>query len=128
VPVILIVYEDWTREMLEAVGAFMKAGIILVSGRRATGEYDLYLGTRECPGVASKEDGETHVLRAPAWDAHLKGVEAQAYARFTAMRNQQGGFRLLVQTPGWELSRFVCEPDDHVVQPDVTRRPCPEQN
>ncbi|MCK4516679.1 MAG: hypothetical protein KAU31_15570, partial [Spirochaetaceae bacterium] len=73
------------------------------------GTRDLHVGTRERIGIQAKQDGHTSVLRAPAWDAHLEGVDEQVVRQFETDRRRIGGFLLLVQTPEWE---FLTAADD----------------
>ena len=42
------------------------------------------------------------MLRAPAWDADLEGIDEQVVRRFEAARRRLGGYLLLMQT-------FECE-------------------
>jgi hypothetical protein len=96
-PILQIRYRDWTREKLEVVRESFKVGFIVANGKRKDGKYDLFIGTREQVALQSEEDGHKSALRAPAWDAHLPGVDAPVVRRFEANRRRYGGFLLLVQ-------------------------------
>ncbi len=65
-PIIQIHYRDWSRGKLDVIRQSFRGGVILVSGRRASGACDLYLATRERIGLQAKHDGHTSMLRAPA--------------------------------------------------------------
>ena len=110
-PILQIHYRDWTREKLEVIRQSFTDGLILVNGKRQDGEYDLFIGTREQVALQSEENGHMSVLRGPAWDAHLPGVDASGVYEFEANRQRYGGFLLLVQTPDCEFLTAVDNED-----------------
>ena len=124
-PYIHIHYRNWTRGMLEVVRESFTDGLILVNGKRKRGKCDLVLRTHERIALQAKENGHTSVLRAPAWDAHLAGVDEAAVDRFEASRAPYGSFVVLVQTPEWEFLTTVCDPRGTTVPGRIQRRIIP---
>ena len=101
IPHINIFYHDWTRQQLLLVRASFKGGLSLVKGGVNTGTGELYLSTKDRIALQSKDSGETAILRAPAWDARLSGVEEHVLRMFEDERTQHGGFTLQIQTLEW---------------------------
>ncbi len=110
-PFIHIHYRDWSREQLEIVRESFRGGLVLTLSCRAEGTRDLHVSTRECVAVQAREGDHTSVLRAPAWDAHLEGIDEQVVSRFEADRRRCGVFLLLMQTPEWESLSVVDDAD-----------------
>jgi hypothetical protein len=113
VPLIHVHYPLWSREELELVRQSFYGGLILVSGRRSGQLLDVYIATKERIVLQAQKDGQTDVLRGPAWDARLASVTETVFALFNVQRKQYGGFLLLVQTPQWEFLAAVDERTDH---------------
>ena len=124
-PHIHIFYRDWSREKLEVVRESFGEGLILVSGQRPRGGYDLYIGTRETIALQAEDGGHTSVLRAPAWDAHLAEVNDAASQLFEANRKRSGGFLLLLQTPQWEFLTAVDDDQGGTTIGPVEKRSAP---
>ena len=124
-PYIHIHYRNWTRQMLEVVRASFTNGLILESGKRKQGQYDLFLGTCDRIALQATENGPTSVLRAPTWDAQLADVDGAAVERFKANRARCGSFVLLVQTPEWEFLTTVHDPRGTAVTGPIQRRIMP---
>lgn len=114
-PLISIRYRGWLRQKLEIVRDSIKSGVILSSARRESGTYHAYLGTREMITVQQAEGEHTAVLRAPAWDAHLRDVDGAAFEIFDANRRRRGGFLLLVQAGEREFITAVDEANDRAI-------------
>ena len=87
-PFIHIHYCDWSREKLEVVRESFRAGLVLVFSDRQNGIHDLHISTRERVAIQAQQDGHTSELRAPAWDAHLEGIDEQVVRRFEADRRR----------------------------------------
>jgi hypothetical protein len=112
VPLIHVHYPLWSRDELEPVRQSFYGGLILVSGRRSGQLLDIYIATKERIVLQAQKDGQTDVLRGPAWDARLASVTETVFAQFNAQRQRYGGFLLLVQTPAWEFLSAVDERND----------------
>ena len=65
--------------------------------------------------MQATKDGQTSVLRAPAWDAHLARVDSQIFASFEAERQQTGGFLLLVQAKAGEFLSVIDDAKDRTL-------------
>jgi hypothetical protein len=113
VPLIHVHYPLWSREELELIRQSFYGGLILVSGRRSGQLLDVYIATKERIVLQAQKDGQTDVLRGPAWDARLASVTETVFAMFNAQRQSYGGFLLLVQTPALEFLAAVDETNDH---------------
>lgn len=124
-PYVQVFYKDWTREKLEVVRESFKSGLILVSAERRPGVHHLFIGTREQIALQQERDGHTSVLHAPAWDAHLAGIEGPAFQAFEIHRRRCGGFLLVVQTPEWECLTAVEEAADRTEVGPVQKRSLP---
>ena len=124
-PCIHILYRHWSREKLEVVRESFRDGLILVSGKRTRGGYDLYIGTRETIVLQAEDGGHTAVLRAPAWDAHLAEVNEEAVQLFEANRKRSGGFLLLIQTPEWEFLTAVDDAQGGTTVGPIEKRSVP---
>ena len=124
VPIIHIRYCDQNRVKLEAERNSFTDGVIFVNRKRHDGTYHLFIGARERVAMQSEENGHKSVLRTPAWDAQLPGVDASVVREFEANRPRYGGFLLLVQTPEWEFLTVVGVNDGSAtVGPITDRRP-----
>jgi hypothetical protein len=102
-PFIHIFNREWTRDVLAVVRDSFHAGVHIVIGASADGSRCIHLTTRERIAVQVNNNGHTSVLRAPAWDAQLRHIDARVVDRFVADRTRLGGFLLLIQTPVWEF-------------------------
>jgi hypothetical protein len=109
VPYIHIHYANWSREKLDVVRESFPDGLILTAQQCPTGAYDVTIKTRHLVILKSERNGRTSLLRGPAWDARLEGVEPQAFRLFQSDRQRHGGFVVLVQTPEWEFMTVVDE-------------------
>jgi hypothetical protein len=108
-PTIAIAYPHWSRQQLELVrGAFGDGLTITVNDVGGQARH-IYLATRQLVTVSVQRGVETDVLRAPAWDARLEGVEREAFGIFQRGRRALGGFLLLMQTCHWEFMTGVDE-------------------
>lgn len=107
VPLIGVHYRNWPREKLELIRESFREGIELAAKTNAGAALDLHLATRQKIVVRSQQDGHTNVIRAPAWDALLTGVDPQVLQRFEDGRRMCGGFLLLVQAEEWEFTTIV---------------------
>ena len=114
-PIINIYYANWSREKLEVVRESFKGGVILVSAERKPGMHDVYLGTRETIAIQEQEGEHTSILRAPAWDAHMKNVEERVFRLFDSNRKRRVGFLLMLQTPEWEFLTAVDDGRDSTI-------------
>ncbi len=114
-PFIHIHYRDWSREQLEIVRESFQAGLVLTFSCRAEGARDLHVSTRECVAVQATKGDCTSVLRAPAWEAHLEGINEEVVRRFEADRQRYGMFLLLVQTPEWEFFTAAYEAGNRTI-------------
>jgi hypothetical protein len=81
-PIICIQYRNWPREKLKIVRESFRSGIILSSTVAKSGLCDVHLRTRELVGLQQVENEHITVLRAPAWDAHLQGIDGPAFESF----------------------------------------------
>ena len=124
-PFICIHYRSWSREKLKIVRESLQGGLVLTFSRRAEGTCDLHVSTRECVAVQATEGDHTSVLRAPAWDAHLEGIDDQVARRFEADRQRCAGFLLLVQTPEWEFFTAAYEAGNRTIVGPVGQRSMP---
>ncbi len=106
-PFIHIHYRDWPRQKLEIVRESFRSGLVLTFTCQTEGTRDLHVSTRERVAVQAREGDHTSVLRAPAWDAHLEGIDGQVVRQFEADRRRLGGYLLLMQTPAWEFLTAV---------------------
>lgn len=111
-PIIHIHYRNWSWEKLEIVRESFRAGLVLNFSRRAEKTFDLHVSTRELIGIQTKQDGHTSVLHAPAWNAHLEGIDERVVQQFQVDRRRLGGFSLLIQTPEWEFLSMVNDNGD----------------
>ena len=102
-PFIQIHYRDWSREKLEIVRESFRAGLNLVVGSAPDGACHVHVSTQERVAVHVEQGEHTSVLRAPAWDAHLTGIDEQVVHWFEIDRRRFGGFLLLMQTPEGEF-------------------------
>ncbi len=107
VPLIGVHYSDWPRDKLGIIRQSFHGGIVLSTKAKADGDFDVHLATRQKIVVRSEHDGHTSVLRAPAWNAHLTGVDATVVRRFEDRRRKCGGFLFLVQAGEWEFTALV---------------------
>ena len=124
-PFIHVHYRDWSREKLEIVRESFRGGLVLTFSCQAEGTRDLHVSTRERIGIQAKQDGHTSVLRAPAWNARLAGIDEQVVRRFEADRRRIGGFLLLMQTPEWEFLAAVDEAGNRSAVGPIGRRSMP---
>jgi hypothetical protein len=124
-PFIHIHYRDWSREKLEIVRESFKGGLILVSAERKPGRHYVYIGTKETIAIQHRKGEHTSILRAPAWDAHLKDVEERAFRLFEANRQRHRGFLLLAQTPNREFLTAVDDADDRITVGAILPRSMP---
>jgi hypothetical protein len=81
-PIICIVYRDWSREQLKIVRESFHAGITLTHQEHGPGVHQIRLATLETITIEQAEGGHTSVLRAPAWDADLVGIDGAALRAF----------------------------------------------
>ena len=86
----------------ELVGAVAGGGAPAV-GPRAVSACHVHVSTQERVAVHVEQGEHTSVLRAPAWDAHLTGIDEQVVHWFEIDRRRFGGFLLLMQTPEGEF-------------------------
>ncbi len=107
VPLIGVHYSDWPWDKLEMIRLSLHEGIVLSKNAKADGKFDIHLATRHKIVIQSECRGHTSVLRAPAWNAHLTGVDAKVFRRFEDGRRKCGGFLLLVQAGEWEFTALV---------------------
>lgn len=126
VPFIQIHYHSWSREKLEIVSESFRAGLVLTIGRPVGGFCDLHISTREQIDIRVNQDGHTSVLRAPAWDANLGGIDEQLVRRFEAERQRHGGFLLLMQTGESMFLAIVEDASDRIVVGVIRPRPLAE--
>jgi hypothetical protein len=87
-PILQIRYRDWSRKKLEVIRESFKEGLILVNGKRKDGKYDVFIATREQVALQAEKNRHKSVLRAPAWDAHLPGVDVPVAHQFEANRRR----------------------------------------
>ncbi len=118
-PHVQILYEDWTRQQLELVRESFKGGLNLVIGDLKHGTHDLYLSTNAKIALRARNDGNTAVLRAPAWDARLSGVEEHVLRLFESNRKQHGGFMPQVQTLEWGFQCSVRDPTGRTIMSPI---------
>lgn len=81
-PIIHIHYRNWSREKLEIVRESFRGGLVLTFSCQTGGTRDLHISTRERVAMRATEGDHTSILRAPAWDAHLGGIDDQVVRRF----------------------------------------------
>ena len=124
-PFIHIHYRDWPRAQLEIVRESFRGGLVLTLSSRTEKTRDLHVSTRECVAVQATEGDHTSVLHAPAWDAHLEGIDEQVVRRFEADRQRCAGFLLLVQTPEWEFFTAAYEAGNRTIVGPVGQRSTP---
>jgi hypothetical protein len=76
--------------------------------------------------LTNRRRGEhASVLRAPAWDAHLKDVDGTAFRVFEANRQHRGGFLLRVQAGGREFMTVVDDAEERVIVGSIVPRSAP---
>ena len=121
-PFIHIHYRSWSREQLEIVRESFRGGLVLTFSRRTDKTRDLHVSTRECVAVQATGGDHTSVLRAPAWDAHLAGIDCDVVQRFESDRMRLAGFLLLMQTPDWEFLSAVNDATGRVPIGPIRRR------
>ena len=121
-PYLHIHYAVWTREKLTLVRNAFCGGLILVMRPGPGDRSDMYLATRERVSIQVDYSGQTSVLRAPAWDARLEGVETAAMGWFLASRAAVGGYIVVLQTPDWEFLATHHDPDGRLVVGPVQHR------
>jgi len=114
-PIICVVFRDWSRAQLEIVRDTFQAGINLTHLETGGGVHQLRLATREIVSIEHTDGGDTSVLRAPAWDAQLAGIDGKAFCLFDEERQRQRGFLLLTQTDTWEFLTALDEARDRAV-------------
>ncbi len=125
VPFIQCCYRQWTQEQLGLVREAFQAGLVVTVGRPAGGTCDVHISTRARVAVQARQAGQTSVLRAPAWDAHLAAVDDPVVRRFETGRLVCGGFVLIVQAAEWEFITAVDDGHDRTVVGPVTARSYP---
>ena len=108
-PIINIHYADWSREKLEVVRESFMGGVILSSAERRPGVHDVYIGTRESIAIQQQVGEHTSILRAPAWDARLEGIEPAVLRQFDQAYSMLGRFLLILQTDRWAFEADVTE-------------------
>lgn len=113
-PMIAIAYPHWSRQELELVRSTFGDGLTLTVNDAGGEACHIRLATRQLVTVSVQRGGETDVLRSPAWDARLEGVEREAFGLFERGRRAFGGFLLLMQTYHWEFMTAVDEISDNV--------------
>ena len=111
-PCIQIHYTTWSLEKLDVVRGSFRDGLLLTSQQCPAGAYDLSIATRQWVTLQSERNGHTSLLRGPAWDAVLEGVEREAFGVFERGRRAFGGFLLLMQASCWEFMTGVDESKD----------------
>ncbi len=99
VPLVQILQPDWDIDTLRAVRESLASGITVILKRDANGASTLHLAAREQAQLRMSQDGQTHVLAAPAWDAALAGVAPDIAAQFEAGCRRAGCFYLVLRTP-----------------------------
>ncbi len=119
IPRIHIFYHDWNRQQLELVRETFKGGLCLAKGELKQRIQNLYLSTKDRISLQSKDDGQTTILRAPAWDAWLSGVEEHVLCMFGDERRQHGGFTLEIQAMEWGFQCSVRDPVGGTIVGDV---------
>ncbi len=124
-PMIQIFYSGWSREMLDIVRESLQAGVSLAITQTNGHTCDLHLATRERIALQTTAAGESEILRAPAWDAHLTNVEPDALAQFEAGRQRFGGFLLLMQSPEWEFVAAIDGTGQRAIVEEVRERRMP---
>lgn len=126
-PLIQVYYSDWSHEQLAAVRASVDEGLTLVHDQAADRSCSLSLATRQKIAIRAAHDGHTSVLQAPAWDAHLAGVDRRVATQFADQRRRLGGFVLLVQGREHEFLAAVDDSAERVhvgpIQPLSLRPP-----
>lgn len=125
VPFIQCCYRQWTQEKLELVREAFQAGLFVTVGRPTGGTCDVYINTRALVTVEARQAGDTSVLRAPAWDAHLVGVDERVIRGFRVGRLKHGGFVLILQAAEWEFITTVDDGHDRTAVGPVTARSHP---
>jgi hypothetical protein len=118
-------YPDWPRDHLELVRESFAPGLVVRTDEHADGTADLIVATREQVTIQTDEDGETFVLRGPAWDVCLENVDRGVLRDFDALRRRRGGFFLLLQTPAWEFPTSVPFREGRVHVGDILPRVLP---
>lgn len=106
-PVIEIRYACWTREKLEVVRESLRDGLRLTVHPQQEGLVDFYLATSETITLQAQQAEHTSILRAPAWDARLVGIETSVVRIFEVQRRHHGGFLLLMQSAACEFMTIV---------------------
>ena len=109
IPTIAITYPHWSRQQLELVRGTFADGLTITANEAAGRTCNIYLGTRQLVTIRLQRGGETDLLRGPAWDARLEGVEQEAVSMFELGRRVFGGFLLVMQTSQWEFTTGVDE-------------------
>jgi hypothetical protein len=102
-PCIQVHYRSWTREMLGLVRDSFLDGIEFRVEQPCADRGDIVLATRQLMTIGAGMGGETHALRAPAWDARLESINLAMIRAFEFERHASGGFLLIVQAPEWEF-------------------------
>ncbi len=118
-PLIEIRYADWNREKLEIVRDSLRKGLTLTEKPDASGRADFYLATVETITLQAKQAGHTSILRAPAWDARLVGIETSVVRIFNAQRKHHGGFLLLIEAPSCEFMTVVDDVRQQAIVGDI---------
>jgi hypothetical protein len=108
-PTIAIIYPHWSCQQLELVRGAFGDGLTLTVNDAGGATCHIHLATRQLVTISLQRGNETDVLRGPAWDALLEGVEREALGVFQRGRRACGGFLLLMQTSHWEFKTRVDE-------------------
>lgn len=98
-PILQLHYAAWPVEVLKLIVESIRGGVALTWIAAEHGRFDLHLATRETTVIQAHTDAGAHVLRAPAWDAHLPGIEPAIRDGFQTRWRELGEFILLVTTP-----------------------------
>ena len=109
VPTIAIAQPRWSRQWLELVRSTFGDGLTITANAVSGGTCNIYLATRLLVTVSLQRGDDTDVLRGPAWDARLDGIEQEAFSTFELGRRVLGGFLLVMQTGRWEFTTGVEE-------------------
>ncbi len=121
-PLIQLHYPGWSRAQLVLVCQVLRRGLSLIISEPAHNHCDLHLSSVERAALKARCGDHTSVLRAPAWDAHLPGIDSDVIRQFQVNREPIGGYLLLLQTPAVECLLAINDPTGAVMLGSIRPR------